>query len=608
MRKLFSFAAIFAAAVMAIASCQKPDMEPSENLSDGVVVSGLTFSSEKPAFDDETKTEWNEDVKNVYWSEGDKIRVGYTCDGIWQNAAGTSTSEETEGSKTAKLYVSDDLKAMAQTALFTIPDNFKTIPSGEYVFYGIYPSSVNTSTDFKSAPSYSVTIPATQTPLSNSFDSAADLMIGQSEGITNLPENKEISLNWTRLVALGHITLADLKDFAAEEKINEIVLVTKEGVNIAGKHTLDLTTGAISGTSGDNELIIKANNLEVKDGSVTFWACLLPKVITELKVVVKTNLATYTRDITGISLDFKRNMRNILTVKMDEANRAVPTESTVANVLKAEVDANVWYKVKGTVSNITNTTYGNFTLTDGENSIVVYGLTQTAVYANDKSFSSIGLKEGDIVTLVGTRAEYNSTAQIGGPAYYVTHEVGTPAAPAEGISCTMIDKVADLSAGTYYMAGYMESYTYNGTTTNWANNPYHVCIGMDGNDIGTREHSYSEGLLVNCSGKSESVVTVTLEAVNGKSDTYYIKLSDKYLYSTACATRKLALDATKVEWVASNHLNGIILTTTMTEGTVSLGTASASSNLIRSYKCQSSGAVSGSIKDGLVFFKKNSEK
>ena len=44
------------------------------------------------------------------------------------------------------------------------------------------------------------------------------------------------------------------------------------------------------------------------------------------------------------------------------------------------------------------------------------------------------LKVGDIVTLIGTRAEYNGTPQVGGPAYYVRHEAGAdePDAPAEG--------------------------------------------------------------------------------------------------------------------------------------------------------------------------------
>lgn len=98
--------------------------------------------------------------------------------------------------------------------------------------------------------------------------------------------------------------------------------------------------------------------------------------------------------------------------------------ATVEEVLAAEVSTDVWYEMTGTISNIKNTTYGNFDLVDETGSIYVYGLTATQVEKNDKSFASLGLKEGDIVTIVGTRAEYKGTPQIGGPAYYVSHVEG----------------------------------------------------------------------------------------------------------------------------------------------------------------------------------------
>lgn len=106
----------------------------------------------------------------------------------------------------------------------------------------------------------------------------------------------------------------------------------------------------------------------------------------------------------------------------DQPGEIVP--ATIAEVLAAEVDANVWYEITGKIVNIASTTYGNFDLMDETGSIYVYGLTATQVAKNDKSFESLGLKAGDIVTLIGTRAEYNGTPQVGGPAYYVSHEAG----------------------------------------------------------------------------------------------------------------------------------------------------------------------------------------
>lgn len=86
-----------------------------------------------------------------------------------------------------------------------------------------------------------------------------------------------------------------------------------------------------------------------------------------------------------------------------------------------------WCKMTATLSNLKSDVYGNFDLVDETGSVYVYGLTSSFVAKNDKSFASLGLKEGDIVTLVGKRDSYNDQDQVGGPAYYISHEAGAPA-------------------------------------------------------------------------------------------------------------------------------------------------------------------------------------
>ena len=86
-----------------------------------------------------------------------------------------------------------------------------------------------------------------------------------------------------------------------------------------------------------------------------------------------------------------------------------------------------WCKMTATLSNLKSDVYGNFDLVDETGSVYVYGLTSSFVAKNDKSFASLGLKEGDIVTLVGKRDSYNDQDQVGGPAYYISHEEGAPA-------------------------------------------------------------------------------------------------------------------------------------------------------------------------------------
>ena len=98
--------------------------------------------------------------------------------------------------------------------------------------------------------------------------------------------------------------------------------------------------------------------------------------------------------------------------------------ATIAEFLAAEPGDGVWYQLTGKITSIDNEYYGSITIEDNTGSVYVYGLTKTKVDKNDNSFSSIGLSEGDIVTLAGTRTSYNDQPQVGGPAYYISHEEG----------------------------------------------------------------------------------------------------------------------------------------------------------------------------------------
>ena len=98
--------------------------------------------------------------------------------------------------------------------------------------------------------------------------------------------------------------------------------------------------------------------------------------------------------------------------------------STVADFLAQPVSGDKWFKLTGKVANMKSDVYGNFDLVDETGSVYVYGLTTAKVAKNDKSFANTGVKEGDIVTLVGTRSAYNGQDQVGGPAYYISHEEG----------------------------------------------------------------------------------------------------------------------------------------------------------------------------------------
>ena len=84
--------------------------------------------------------------------------------------------------------------------------------------------------------------------------------------------------------------------------------------------------------------------------------------------------------------------------------------ATVAEFLAAPVSSTV-YRLTGVITSVANPTYGNVYLKDFSGQVYVYGIGAKG------DFEKLGLKEGDIVTLLGTRGEYKGTAQMVGGQY-----------------------------------------------------------------------------------------------------------------------------------------------------------------------------------------------
>lgn len=310
MKKLFSNILLVALFTAMALCCQKPEVAMA---GPDVDVVSLTFASEKPVFDDETKTEWT--GEGVRWSAGDKIAVAYTVNGKWQNATGNASGN-------AKLYKSSALTDAAEKAQFNVSASFSGTTSGTHVFFGVYPAPE--STDFSGAPYAVLTIPATQTPAADSFDATGDLMVGVSGEYPSRPASGEkISLVWKRQVAHANITLKSIKGFAADEKVKTITLTAQSGANLVGQQKVNLLDGAVTRVnSSSNVITVAGDNLSADNsGNVSFWACILPAKVTSLKVEVTTDKATYTRDISSCNLEFKKNARNVLGIRMDGATR-----------------------------------------------------------------------------------------------------------------------------------------------------------------------------------------------------------------------------------------------------------------------------------------------
>ena len=159
--------------------------------------------------------------------------------------------------------------------------------------------------------------------------------------------------------------------------------------------------------------------------------------------------------------------RTVSIVKNEPEVPAGPKVVTVAEFLAAEEDATE-YQLTGVMEGTYNQTYGNFYLNDGTGKVCVYGLTATKQTSNDKSFASLGLRDGDTVTLIGIRTNYQGTPQVGGPAYYVSHvaapylEIGSPIATVEAGATTCSVELSANIAWTATTSEGVELSSYSG--------------------------------------------------------------------------------------------------------------------------------------------------
>lgn len=153
-----------------------------------------------------------------------------------------------------------------------------------------------------------------------------------------------------------------------------------------------------------------------------------------------------------------------------------------------------------------------------------------------------------------------------------------------------VKTVAAMKAGTYLVGGYATS--YNGS--DWSANPYHMWTGAISNgDLVTVTYSFTGGDLATSSDTKANPVNFV--AVSGTENGYYIVYGGQYLYSKELDTnRKLDL-GTKANadsnnagvWVATERegKEGIFfVATTGSNTSITIGTAGAASNLIRSYR------------------------
>ena len=179
----------------------------------------------------------------------------------------------------------------------------------------------------------------------------------------------------------------------------------------------------------------------------------------------------------------------------------------------------------------------------------------------------------------------------------------------EGGTYTLIDNLSNLSAGTYLMAGFRakgEAQSGSATEPNPAAEDYYgvwtgeMITGNGKTDCETLQMTFANGELTKIDANvTNSPAEMELVAVDGKSNTYYIKCNGQYLASGS-KSRSLSLGADPAEWVFSMVDKDGESRLVAANGCCSLQTVDSSfKTMIRGYASATQG------KHGIYFFKKN---
>lgn len=145
-------------------------------------------------------------------------------------------------------------------------------------------------------------------------------------------------------------------------------------------------------------------------------------------------------------------------------------ECPISDFLAAAV-GDTQYRLTGVISKVANAQYGNVYLKDYSGETYVYGIGAKG------DFEKLGLKEGDVVTLVGKRGEHNGTIQMAGAVYeksIVVTEVSltdflakAPAADVYYRISGTIESIANDTYGNLYLTDGVEKVYVYGCYPGW---------------------------------------------------------------------------------------------------------------------------------------------
>ena len=223
-----------------------------------------------------------------------------------------------------------------------------------------------------------------------------------------------------------------------------------------------------------------------------------------------------------------------------EPDQPESVELTVAEFLEKDVDDNVYYTLKGTITSVANTSYGNFDLTDDTGTVYIYGLCSPDG-ATNKYWATSGAKLGDDIVISVPRVEFNGQAQGKNARFIKLSSPGTRA------FYTLSTEAVDFSSNGGEQVVKVSAYNTDATVTATSDNAkftvavddYNVTISSAANDL---EEAVTGNVTINVGNLESTIVKVTLAAkpasgeVEGGSDDFHTISSTNTSYVSGKTT------------------------------------------------------------------------
>ena len=309
MKKFVNILFATAVAALAMVSCQKKEISnPVENVEPVVNETAVVNFYAK---DIETKTVFGELSGSSYptlWTSDQKVRIS-------QNEAASI-----EGTVVPV--------GTGASADFTLASPMTDDGSGNYIFYAMSPSAAQVSDLSSEYHSWSVEIPASQTPSASSPDQAAQILFASYDAGASFPES--VGLSFSHLTAYGKLSFTNL-GLDAGETVTSVVIEAES--NFVGRYRYYYAdhTPNVAGDFVGYANLSSILTLITSSTSDIWFACAPAEVAgEELVITVNTTLGSFSKTITVPSTkNFEAGKVASMTLNMSGISRTTATVYTL---------------------------------------------------------------------------------------------------------------------------------------------------------------------------------------------------------------------------------------------------------------------------------------